>query len=305
MTLMPSSDLVAERATPSTSAGPATRPGLLRAFNEAGVLVGGRHPRRPPPRPLAAAASDDAVLLAAALAVRAPRLGHVCIDLATIRGTVSTDDDGPSTSRRCPGPTPTTGSSALSASPLVAVGEDGPDGRPLRLVGTCSTSTATGARSARWPPTCRPESEPAPTRGRPRTCWPRAGPAVRPAPEPDCSGLAAAAAVLRRFTVVAGGPGTGKTTTVARILALLDEQAGARRARRRRWWRWPRRPARPRPGSRRRCTPRRPALDVERGDPGAAAWPRAPRPCTACSAGGPTAAAGSATTGATGCPTTS
>ena len=31
----------------------------------------------------------------------------------------------------------------------------------------------------------------------------------------------------RRFTVVAGGPGTGKTTTVARILALLDEQAGA------------------------------------------------------------------------------
>ena len=30
-----------------------------------------------------------------------------------------------------------------------------------------------------------------------------------------------------RFAVVAGGPGTGKTTTVARILALLDEQAAA------------------------------------------------------------------------------
>ena len=40
--------------------------------------------------------------------------------------------------------------------------------------------------------------------------------------------LAATAAVLRRFLVVAGGPGTGKTTTVARILALLDEQAIAR-----------------------------------------------------------------------------
>ena len=31
----------------------------------------------------------------------------------------------------------------------------------------------------------------------------------------------------RRFTVVAGGPGTGKTTTVARIVALLHEQAAA------------------------------------------------------------------------------
>ena len=32
----------------------------------------------------------------------------------------------------------------------------------------------------------------------------------------------------RRFAVVAGGPGTGKTTTVARIVALLAEQAAAR-----------------------------------------------------------------------------
>jgi exodeoxyribonuclease V alpha subunit len=39
--------------------------------------------------------------------------------------------------------------------------------------------------------------------------------------------LAAASAVLRRFAVVAGGPGTGKTTTVARIVALLAEQAAA------------------------------------------------------------------------------
>jgi exodeoxyribonuclease V alpha subunit len=39
--------------------------------------------------------------------------------------------------------------------------------------------------------------------------------------------LAAASAVLRRLAVVAGGPGTGKTTTVARIVALLIEQAAA------------------------------------------------------------------------------
>jgi exodeoxyribonuclease V alpha subunit len=37
--------------------------------------------------------------------------------------------------------------------------------------------------------------------------------------------IAAAAAVLRRFTVISGGPGTGKTTTVIRLLALLAEQA--------------------------------------------------------------------------------
>src|SRR5262249_34498216 len=41
--------------------------------------------------------------------------------------------------------------------------------------------------------------------------------------------LAAAAAVVQRFGVVAGGPGTGKTTTVARIVALLYEQALAAR----------------------------------------------------------------------------
>ena len=42
---------------------------------------------------------------------------------------------------------------------------------------------------------------------------------------PDLQRMAAATAVLRPVSVVAGGPGTGKTTTVARVLALLDEQA--------------------------------------------------------------------------------
>ena len=63
-------------------------------------------------------------------------------------------------------------------------------------------------------------------------------------------------AVLRRFAVVAGGPGTGKTTTVARIVALLTSRP-PRPARRCRWSRWRRRPARRRRGWRRRCTTRR------------------------------------------------
>jgi exodeoxyribonuclease V alpha subunit len=43
--------------------------------------------------------------------------------------------------------------------------------------------------------------------------------------EPDLQRVAAAATVTRLFTVITGGPGTGKTTTVVRILALLIEQS--------------------------------------------------------------------------------
>ena len=43
---------------------------------------------------------------------------------------------------------------------------------------------------------------------------------------PDWQKLAAATAVLRSLSVISGGPGTGKTTTVAKILALLRRQPG-------------------------------------------------------------------------------
>ncbi len=70
--------------------------------------------------------------------------------------------------------------------------------------------------------------------------------------EADRQRLAAAVAALKRFCVISGGPGTGKTTTVVRILALLLEQArgppphrprGPHRARRRRGCRRPSAPA--------------------------------------------------------------
>ncbi len=44
----------------------------------------------------------------------------------------------------------------------------------------------------------------------------------------DWQRVAAIVAILRRFSVISGGPGTGKTTTVIKILALLLEQARAR-----------------------------------------------------------------------------
>jgi exodeoxyribonuclease V alpha subunit len=43
--------------------------------------------------------------------------------------------------------------------------------------------------------------------------------------KPDWQKVAAALAVRNRFTVISGGPGTGKTTTVARLLAMLVEMA--------------------------------------------------------------------------------
>jgi exodeoxyribonuclease V alpha subunit len=44
--------------------------------------------------------------------------------------------------------------------------------------------------------------------------------------ETDLQREAAKAALTRKFTVISGGPGTGKTSTVARILALLMELSG-------------------------------------------------------------------------------
>jgi exodeoxyribonuclease V alpha subunit len=50
-----------------------------------------------------------------------------------------------------------------------------------------------------------------------------------PPGETDWQKVAAVAAVTRSFTVISGGPGTGKTTTVSRILALLNGQYGGSR----------------------------------------------------------------------------
>jgi exodeoxyribonuclease V alpha subunit len=47
-----------------------------------------------------------------------------------------------------------------------------------------------------------------------------------PKNEPDWQRIAAAAALWSRLCVISGGPGTGKTTTVVKILALFLEQGG-------------------------------------------------------------------------------
>ena len=109
--------------------------GLLRSFNEAGVLSAADVHVAQRLGALAGEA-DEAVLLGAALAVRAPRMAHVCSDLATIRHTATSELDEAGDLQALPWPDVTGWIARLAASPLVAVGDGGPHDRPLRLEGT-------------------------------------------------------------------------------------------------------------------------------------------------------------------------
>ncbi len=206
--------------------------GLLGAFNAAGVLAGADvHVAR---RLGALTGEDDeAVLLAVALAVRAPRLGHVLVDLTTVAQTTVVESEVPVDLTALAWPEAGPWPAQVAGSALVAGGDRAPGGdtapggdaaRPLRLDGSrlyldryWGEETRVAADLARFAAT--------PAAGVDADVL-RAGMARMFTGE-EAGGrqaLAAATAVLRRLTVVAGGPGTGKTTTVARIAALLLEQ---------------------------------------------------------------------------------
>ena len=191
--------------------------GLLLEFNDAGVLAAADvHVARRLAELVGG--TDDSVLLAAALAVRAPRIGHVFVDLERIHETATVDVDDPIDLTTLPWPVPSTWISSVQASGLV-----GPDLRSSSKAAR-STSTATGERSSRSPPTSRHSPAPDPTVDMDLLADGITRLFTGEAPDARQK-QAAAAAVLRRLAVVAGGPGTGKTTTVARIVALLEEQA--------------------------------------------------------------------------------
>jgi exodeoxyribonuclease V alpha subunit len=198
--------------------------GLLATFNAAGVLdpadvhVATRVGRL-------GGEADEQVLLAVALAVRAVRLGSVCVDLSAVSRTVLGEGDELVDVSALPWPEPAGWLAACTAGPLVADGADAPPGRPLRVVDgllyldrywreeelvRCSLAE----RAAVAPP---------------EVDLPRLGAGLDrlfPAPGSERQRLAAAVSALRRVTVLAGGPGTGKTTTVARLLSLLHDQPG-------------------------------------------------------------------------------
>jgi exodeoxyribonuclease V alpha subunit len=195
--------------------------GLLREFNLAGVLSAADvHVARQ----LGALADerDEQVLLATALAVRAPRLGHVLVDLARIRETAAVDTDEPVDLEKLAWPEPEQWVAQVAGSRLVSA--DAVPARPLRLLGTWLYLDRYWAEEVQVARSLQAMGATAAD----GVDIELLGAGLRRlfvAHHEGRQSIAAAAAVTQRFAVVAGGPGTGKTTTVARIIALLCEQA--------------------------------------------------------------------------------
>lgn len=192
--------------------------GLLATFNQAGVLTAadvhvatrlgalGGEP-------------DPAVLLAVALVVRSVRHGSVVVDLSTAADTTSPDDEDtgpePGPEEPLPWPEPADWIRRCAVSPL-AVGPVRMTGSRLWLARYWEQEQTVAAelllRSADRPDDL---DEPLLAAGLARLF-----PGTRYADQQ----LAAAVCAMSRVGVLAGGPGTGKTTTVSRLLALLREQ---------------------------------------------------------------------------------
>ncbi|HVD81897.1 MAG TPA: exodeoxyribonuclease V subunit alpha [Propionibacteriaceae bacterium] len=203
--------------------------GLLAAFNQAGVLN---------PADVHTAETvcrigqgvDERVRLALALTVRALRNGSVCIDLRTVRTTAFDEAESAIDISELPWPEPDEWIQACTASPLVADGADQPGGRPLRLAGGLlylerywQQEELVRAQLQRRFAAPAPDID----QSRLSAAFPRLFDHEGLAPgEADRQQLAAAVSALSRVSVLAGGPGTGKTTTVARLLALLRDQPG-------------------------------------------------------------------------------
>lgn len=186
--------------------------GLLRTFNEAGVLdAADVHVALR----LCALGSeqDELVALAVAFVVRAVRGGSVCVDLAT----VADPELG-----ELPWPTSADWHAAVAGSelvtspaPVLRLLEHG-DLRLLYLDRYWREEEQVHADL-----TGRPAGSAAPDEGWLAAALDR----VFPTEGYDEQRAAARVALTHATTVLTGGPGTGKTTTVAALLALCAEQA--------------------------------------------------------------------------------
>jgi exodeoxyribonuclease V alpha subunit len=170
--------------------------------------------------------SRNEVLLAAAFAARRVREAHVCLDLAALGNTAPRVEDGGDALTEYAFPDAGAWAAAVAASPLT---RPTAGVAPLVVEGTRvylrryhlhETELArriidrVGARVG--------DVDTDVLRASLRRLFPARS------DEPDWQRVGAALVLLRRFTIVAGGPGTGKTWTVTRILALLVEQALSR-----------------------------------------------------------------------------
>lgn len=214
MTAPAASDLrLARRAT-----------GLLRDFNQAGVL-GLADVHTAQRLAVLAHEPDERVLLAVALAVRALRHGSVCVDLATVSRTARADGEEDLDVSGLPWPEPAVWWTACERSPLVASGADADPGRPVRL----AHGLLYLDRYWRQQEQVRRELQSRASAEAPRVDLDRLRTALGrlfPGADQQRQRLAAAVSALRWVSVLAGGPGTGKTTTVAGLLAVLHDQPG-------------------------------------------------------------------------------
>jgi exodeoxyribonuclease V alpha subunit len=194
--------------------------GILRRFNRAGLLATSDVHVALRLSGLSNS-TDEVVQLGVAFAARAPRLGSVCVDLATISATASPDAGTTLEVGELHWPDPSQWVRQLTGSDLV--GAD----RPLHLEGTTLYLDRLWADERlvaedlllRASGTAPSVDEDLLAAGLAELFTGAQG--------PDLQRVAAATAVLRMVSVVAGGPGTGKTTTVARVLALIEAQAAA------------------------------------------------------------------------------
>ncbi|AZG44642.1 exodeoxyribonuclease V subunit alpha [Gordonia insulae] len=168
---------------------------------------------------------EEAAQIGAALAVRAIRFGSTCLAVARVSELAG---DDPAIAAAIPHPEEL--ERALTASVLVRGGRAGPL-RPLVLAASDDGPLLYLRKYFRQEELIRSVlAERVSTR--PDVDVAAVGAAVddvfgrRPPGEVDLQRVAAQMAAISWTVVVAGGPGTGKTYTVARILAVLDRLAG-------------------------------------------------------------------------------
>jgi len=182
---------------------------------------------------------EPEVLLGAALATRAPLFGHVCVVIGSVRDSIAVDDEGGEHARSLeslPWPDPEKWGAILAASPAVYRPGGGPTGVTLPLVwdGTrlylerywrfetrVADELLRRARSDGGLTTSSPELD---------AILDRLFVPDGTAP-PDRQRDAAEKALTRRIAVIGGGPGTGKTRTIAGLLSVavaLSSERGRR-----------------------------------------------------------------------------
>lgn len=199
----------------------------LVPFNRAGVLSAADVHVAQTLAALSKSDIDPLVLLAAALAVRAVRLGSVCVEVGRLSDVAVDEDEFGVDPTTLPWPDPSEVAAALSKSPLVTGAPSGPL-RPLHLAQTPEGPLLYLRRYFVQEQRIR-ELIAERSQSRPSIDADRLESGLRrhfPDAAPDRQRVAAALATAGWTTVIAGGPGTGKTHTVARVLALMFDEYG-------------------------------------------------------------------------------